>query len=95
MWLVNMYFYRQVIFGGIRAEPRTIEGNRKNDLISITKFDFGESNEPQLREARALRWREFGDIRDRTVSWGDSIGAAWRSKRSWSASSSWSARLSR
>ena len=43
------------------------EGYRKDGPVSVAKFELGESDEPELREARALRQRQASDIIDRLL----------------------------
>ena len=43
-------------------------GYRKDGPISVAKFELGESDEPELREARALRQRQASDIIDRLLA---------------------------
>lgn len=43
------------------------EGYRKDGPGSVAKFELGESDEPELREARALRQRQASDIIDRLL----------------------------
>lgn len=38
------------------------EGYRKDGPVAVAKFELGESDEPELREARALRQREVSDV---------------------------------
>lgn len=38
------------------------EGYRKDGPVAVAKFELGESDEPELREARALRQREACDV---------------------------------
>lgn len=39
-----------------------IEGYRKDGPVSVAKFELGESDEPEQREARALRQRQVSDV---------------------------------
>ncbi len=39
-----------------------IEGYRKDGPVSVAKFEFGEGDEPEQREARALRQRQASDV---------------------------------
>lgn len=38
------------------------EGYRKDGPVAVAKFEFGEGDEPERREARALRQREASDV---------------------------------
>ncbi|OIQ95050.1 hypothetical protein GALL_229740 [mine drainage metagenome] len=38
------------------------EGLRKDGPVSVAKFELGESDEPEQREARALRQRQASDV---------------------------------
>lgn len=38
------------------------EGHRKDGPVSVAKFELGESDEPEQREARALRQRQASDV---------------------------------
>lgn len=44
------------------ADDEKTEGYRKDGPVSVAKFELGESDEPELREARALRQRQVSDI---------------------------------
>jgi len=44
------------------AQDDKIEGYRKDGPVAVAKFELGESNEPALREARALRQRQASDV---------------------------------
>lgn len=44
------------------AGDEKIEGYRKDGPVSVAKFELGESDEPELREARALRQRQVSDL---------------------------------
>ena len=39
-----------------------IEGYRKDGPVSVAKFELGESDEPEQREARMLRQRQVSDV---------------------------------
>lgn len=43
------------------AQVGGIEGYRKDGPVAVAKFELGESDEPEQREARALRQREASD----------------------------------
>ena len=49
------------------TEPDT-EGYRKDGPVAVAKFELGEADEPELREARALRQREAADAIERLLS---------------------------
>ena len=38
------------------------EGYRKDGPVSVARFELGESDEPDLREAQALRQRQASDV---------------------------------
>ena len=38
------------------------EGYRKDGPVSVAKFELGEGNEPEQREARTLRQRQACDV---------------------------------
>lgn len=44
------------------AQGGETEGYRKDGPVSVAKFELGESDEPDQREARALRQREASDV---------------------------------
>ncbi|KWA80293.1 hypothetical protein WL30_31405 [Burkholderia ubonensis] len=44
------------------AQVGEIEGYRKDGPVAVAKFELGEGNEPQQREARVLRQREASDV---------------------------------
>ena len=44
------------------AQVGETEGYRKDGPVAVAKFELGESDEPELREARALRQREACDV---------------------------------
>ncbi len=44
-----------------------IEGYRKDGPVSVAKFELGEGEEPELREARALRQRQVSDVIERLL----------------------------
>lgn len=45
----------------------TTEGYRKDGPVAVAKFELGESDEPDVREARTLRQREASDVIDRLL----------------------------
>jgi hypothetical protein len=44
------------------AQVGETEGYRKDGPVAVAKFELGESDEPELREARVLRQREACDV---------------------------------
>ena len=44
------------------------EGFRKNGPVAVAKFELGESNEPEIQEARALRQRDAADVIERLLT---------------------------
>lgn len=44
------------------AQVGETEGYRKDGPVAVAKFELGESNEPEQREARALRQREASNV---------------------------------
>jgi hypothetical protein len=44
------------------AQDNKTEGYRKDGPDSVAKFEQGEGDEPEQREARALRQREASDV---------------------------------
>jgi hypothetical protein len=44
------------------TDDERVEGYRKDGPVSVAKFELGESNEPDLREARVLRQRQASDV---------------------------------
>lgn len=50
------------ILRGRFADDEKTEGYRKDGPVSVAKFELGEGDEPELREARALRQREASDV---------------------------------
>ncbi|HQU79942.1 MAG TPA: antitoxin [Azonexus sp.] len=49
------------------AQDEKIEGYRKDGPVSVAKFEFGEGDEPELREARVLRQRQASDVIERLL----------------------------
>ena len=49
------------------AQDGTIEGYRKDGPVSVAKFELGEGDEPEQREARALRQRQASDVIDQLL----------------------------
>ncbi|MDB6100247.1 MAG: hypothetical protein JWO52_246 [Gammaproteobacteria bacterium] len=50
------------ILGTRFAQVDEIEGYRKDGPVAVAKFELGEGEEPEQREARALRQREASDV---------------------------------
>jgi len=50
------------ILRGRFAGDEKAEGYRKDGPVSVAKFELGEGDDAQLREARALRQREVSDL---------------------------------
>ena len=50
------------------AHDEKTEGYRKDGPVSVAKFELGESNEAEQREARALRQRQASDLIDRLLA---------------------------
>jgi hypothetical protein len=44
------------------ADDEVTEGYRKDGPVSVAKFELGEADEPEQREARALRQRQASDV---------------------------------
>ncbi len=44
------------------AHDEKTEGYRKDGPVSVARFELGESDEPEQREARALRQRQASDV---------------------------------
>ena len=53
------------------AQDDKTEGYRKDGPVSVAKFELGESDEPEQREARALRQRQASDVIDQLL---DQVG---------------------
>ena len=50
------------------AQIGDTEGYRKDGPVAVAKFEMGESDEPEQREARALRQREVCDVIERLLA---------------------------
>ena len=50
------------------AYDEATEGYRKDGPVSVAKFELGEADEPEQREARALRQREVSDLIDQLLA---------------------------
>ena len=53
------------------SEPSLPGGNHKDGPVSVAKFELGESDEPEQREARALRRRQASDVIDQLLAGSD------------------------
>lgn len=50
------------------AQDDRIDGYRKDGPVATAKFELGDSDEPALREARALRQRHASDVIERLLA---------------------------
>jgi len=50
------------------ASDEKTEGYLKDGPVSVAKFELGESDEPRLRESRALRQRQASDVIERLLA---------------------------
>ena len=50
------------------AQDEKTEGYRKDGPVSVAKFELGESDEPERREARVLRQRQASDVIDQLLA---------------------------
>jgi len=50
------------------ATNEVTEGYRKDGPVAVARFELGETEEPALREARALRQREVSDVIDQLLA---------------------------
>lgn len=50
------------------AQAGETEGYRKDGPVAVAKFELGDSDEPEQREARALRQREASDVIDHLLA---------------------------
>ena len=50
------------------AHDEKTEGYRKDGPVSVAKFELGESDEAEQREARALRQRQASNLIDRLLA---------------------------
>jgi hypothetical protein len=50
------------------ATDEATEGYRKDGPVSVAKFELGEGQDPELREARVLRQRNASDLIDRLLA---------------------------
>lgn len=49
------------------AQDENTNGYRKDGPVSVAKFELGEGNEPEQREARVLRQRQASDLIDQLL----------------------------
>lgn len=50
------------------ANDENAEGYKKDGPVAVAKFELGESDETELREARTLRQREVNDVIERLLA---------------------------
>ncbi|HEY0941381.1 MAG TPA: hypothetical protein VGE08_14875 [Steroidobacter sp.] len=50
------------------AQGTESEGYRKDGPVAVAKFELGEGDEPERREARALRQRQVSDVAERLLA---------------------------
>jgi hypothetical protein len=50
------------------ANDEAIEGYRKDGPVSVAKFELGESELPDIREARVLRQRQVSNVMDELLA---------------------------
>jgi hypothetical protein len=50
------------------AGDNATEGYRMDGPVSVAKFELGEGQDPELREARVLRQRQASDLIDRLLA---------------------------
>lgn len=50
------------------TRSETTEGHLKDGPVSVAKFELGEGDEPELREARILRQRQVSDVIDQLLA---------------------------
>lgn len=50
------------------ATDQATEGYRKDGPVAVAKFELGETDEPELRDSRALRQREASDLVERLLA---------------------------
>jgi hypothetical protein len=64
-WLASTAHVIQASLAILRnrfAQDEKTEGYRKDGPVSVAKFELGEGDEPEQREARALRQRQASDV---------------------------------
>jgi hypothetical protein len=49
-------------------QPREDGGYRKDGPVWVAKLELGEGDEPEQREARALRKRQVNDVTDQLLA---------------------------
>lgn len=50
------------------AQEHNVEGYRKDGPVAVARFEKGEGDEPELREARLLRQREVSHLMERLLA---------------------------
>jgi hypothetical protein len=50
------------------ASDHKTEGHRKDGPVSVAKFELGEGNEENQRDARVLRQRDVADLIEQLLS---------------------------
>ncbi len=50
------------------AQDEKTEGYRKDGPVAVAKFELGEGDEPEQREARVLRQRQVSDLIDQLLA---------------------------
>lgn len=50
------------------ARDEKVEGHLKDGPVAVARFELGEGNEPEEREARVLRQRESSDVIERLLA---------------------------
>jgi len=50
------------------TDEEATEGYRKDGPVSVAKFELGEGQDPEPREARVLRQRQASDVIDRLLA---------------------------
>jgi hypothetical protein len=50
------------------TDDEATEGYRKDGPVAVARFELGEGQEPELREARVLRQRQASDVIDRVLA---------------------------
>jgi hypothetical protein len=57
-----------ILRGRFAGDEKT-DGYRKDGPVSVAKFELGEGDEPEQREARALRQRQASDVIEQLLGW--------------------------
>jgi hypothetical protein len=50
------------------ADDATTEGYRKDGPVAVAKFELGDADQPEQREARILRQRQASDVIGRLLA---------------------------